>query len=52
MIQLFSERAPPLQKIAQTLMADAFTPSVRPVGMKLHLPPEWQADIEAIKAPA
>jgi CubicO group peptidase (beta-lactamase class C family) len=52
MIQLFSERAPPLQKIAQTLMADAFTPSVRPAGMKLHLPAEWQADIEAITAPA
>lgn len=52
MIQLFSEKAPPLQKITQTMMADAYVPSTRPAGMKLHLPEEWLARIEAAKAVA
>jgi len=52
MIQLFSEKAPPLQKITQTMMADAYVPSIRPPGMKLHLADEWLARIEAAKETA
>jgi len=52
MIQLFSEKAPPLQKITQTMMADAYVPSIRPPGIKLHLADEWLARIEAVKAAA
>jgi len=52
MIQLFSEKAPPLQKITQTMLADAYVPSIRPPGMKLHLADEWLARIEAVKAAA
>jgi len=50
MIQRLGENAPPLQKITQTMMADAFLPSARPAGMKLHLSDEWQAAIEKTKA--
>jgi len=50
MIQLFSEKAPPLQKITQTLMADAYVPSIRPAGMKLHLAKEWRDRIDAVEA--
>jgi CubicO group peptidase (beta-lactamase class C family) len=48
LIQLFSETAPPLQKITQTMMADAYIPSRRPPGMKLHLTQAWQAAIAAV----
>jgi CubicO group peptidase (beta-lactamase class C family) len=53
MIQLFSEAAPPLQKITQTMMASAYVPSQHPPGMKLHLPRHWveamaKAGVEAV----
>ena len=50
MIQLFSEKMLPLQKITQTLMADAYVPGIRPPGMKLHLAKEWRERIEAVEA--
>ena len=50
MIQLFSEKMLPLQKITQTLMADALVPSIRPPGMKLHLAREWRERIEKMRA--
>jgi hypothetical protein len=40
----------PLQKITQTLMADAYVPGIRPPGMKLHLAKEWRERIEAVEA--
>ncbi len=48
LIQLFSETAPPLQKIAQTMMASAYQPSQHPPGMALHLPRAWRDAIAAV----
>jgi CubicO group peptidase (beta-lactamase class C family) len=48
LIQLFSETAPPLQKITQTMMASAYQPSQHPPGMTLHLPRAWQDAIAAV----
>lgn len=41
MIQRMAEKSAPLQKITQTLMADALVPSRLPAGMKLSLEDEW-----------
>ena len=48
LIQLFSEAAPPLQKISQTMMADAYVPSQRKPTMKLHLTQAWQDAISEV----
>jgi CubicO group peptidase (beta-lactamase class C family) len=52
LIQRLGESSPPLQKITQTMMADAYVPSQRPAGMKLDLPRAWIDRIEATTAPA
>ncbi len=52
LIQRLGEDAPPLQKITQTMMADAYAPPIRPPGIKLHLQRRWIDAIEAIQAPA
>jgi CubicO group peptidase (beta-lactamase class C family) len=45
LIQRMAEKSAPLQKITQTLMADALVPSRRPPEMKLDLEDKW---LEAI----
>jgi len=52
MIQLLSMVAPPIQKITQTLMADAYVGESVPAGMKLNLPREWREKIEQMRATA
>src|SRR5579871_657310 len=52
LIQRLAENSPPLQKITQTMMADAYVPPDRPAGMKLDLARQWRERIEATKAPA
>ena len=48
MIQLFSEKMIPFQKITQVLMADAL--GTRPPGMKLHLNRDWRERIDGVQA--